>query len=133
MLLGNSTYLIASALLKQRRLIQTKVHFKFCYSVRIKTTHKPSKVAAAQKVFSNVYVIDATCFDECFLFHVVTGRYYFWQKFFVTLRSFQQPFVAFFQTSVLKQVRILRISSPQWSAGNGEVLIPKFQNKAIVY
>ena len=77
-------YLIVFALLKRRRLIQTKVHFKFCYSVRIKTTHKPSKVAAAQKIFSSVYVMDAICFDECVLFHVVTGRHYFWQKFVVT-------------------------------------------------
>ena len=42
-------------------------------------------------------------------------------------------FVDFFKTSVLKEVRILRILSPQCSANNGEVLILKFQNKAIVY
>ena len=36
------------------------------YSVQIETTHKPSKVAAAKNVFSSVYVIDATCLDECF-------------------------------------------------------------------
>ena len=77
LLLVNSTYLIVPALLKQRRLIQTKVHFKSCYSVRIEAAHKPSKVAAAKKLFSSVYVINAICFNECFLFHVVTGRHYF--------------------------------------------------------
>ena len=41
-ILVNSSYLIVSALLKQRRLIQTKEHFKCYYSVRIETTHKPS-------------------------------------------------------------------------------------------
>ena len=46
--------------------MQTKVHFNFFYSVRIETTHKPSKVPAAKFFFSNVYVIDATYFDECF-------------------------------------------------------------------
>ena len=42
-------------------------------------THKPSKEAAAKNFFSSLYVIDATCFeiDECFLFHVTTGRRYF--------------------------------------------------------
>ena len=42
LLLVNSSCLIVSALLKQRRLIQTKVHFKCYYSVQIETTHKPS-------------------------------------------------------------------------------------------
>ena len=30
-----------------------------------------------QKSFSSVYGIGTTCFDECFLFHVMTGRHYF--------------------------------------------------------
>ena len=42
--------MIVSALLKQRRLIQTKVHCTFCYSVR--TAHILSKVSAAKKNFS---------------------------------------------------------------------------------
>ena len=65
---------MVSALLKQRRLIQTKVDVKFCYSVQIEMTYRPLKVAAAaaKKTFSSVYAIDATCFNECFLFHVVT-------------------------------------------------------------
>ena len=78
LLLVNSTYLIVSAPLKQGRPMQTRVHFKFCYSVRIETTHKPSKL------FASVHVIDATWFDECFLFDVVNRRHYFWQKFVVT-------------------------------------------------
>ena len=52
-----------------------------CYSVQIETTRKPSKGAAAKKTKKNktkkngsVYVEDTTCFDECFLFHVVTER-----------------------------------------------------------
>ena len=32
-------------------------------------THKPLKVAVAKIVFSSVYVIGTTCFDECFSFH----------------------------------------------------------------
>ena len=79
--------MVVSALQKQGRLIQTKVHFKFCYSVWIKTTHKPSK-AAAKSFFSSVFVMDATCFDEYFLFHVITGKHYFLQKFVATLRAY---------------------------------------------
>ena len=39
--------------------------------------------------------------------------------------------VAFFETSVLREVRFLRIWFPQCSASNSEVQIPKSQNKAI--
>ena len=43
---------------------------QFFYSVRMKTTFKPSKIAAAKLLFSSVYVIDTTCPDECFFFHI---------------------------------------------------------------
>ena len=45
--------------------------------------HKPLKVAAAKKYFSSVYIFDTTCFDKCFLFHVIIGRYFLY-KFVVT-------------------------------------------------
>ena len=38
---------------------------------------QPLKMAAAKSRFSNVYVIGTTCFDECFLFRVITRRHYF--------------------------------------------------------
>ena len=44
--------------------------------------------------------------------------------------SFNPHIVSFFETSVLKEVRILRIIYPQCSANNGDVLTPKFQNQA---
>ena len=34
----------------ETRLMQTKVHYKFFYSVGTETTHKPSKVAASKNV-----------------------------------------------------------------------------------
>ena len=46
-------------------------------------------------------IINTTCFEECFLFHVITGRYYFSYKLIVTqkfgtnavlLRSLKQVF-----------------------------------------
>ena len=42
-----------------------------------------------------MYVIDATCFDECFLFHVIAGRRYFFSEFVVTVRFFQPPYCRF--------------------------------------
>ena len=38
------------------------------------TTHKPSNVAAATNLFSSVYVIGITCFNECFSFFVINER-----------------------------------------------------------
>ena len=57
----------------------------------IKTIHKPSKVAGTKNFFSSAYVIDATCFDEWFLLHVMP-------------LSLNRYIVAFFETSVLKEV-----------------------------
>ena len=54
------------------------------------TSHKPLKVATAKKSFPSVYMINTTCFDECFLFHVLTGRHYFLYKFIVTQRFGQK-------------------------------------------
>ena len=72
-------------------------------------SHKPLKVTAA-KSFPSVSTIDTTCFNECFLFHVITGRHYFLHKFGTTvmlLRSLKQ------MTNVLKEVGILYPLSPQ--------------------
>ena len=51
-----------------------------------RNVYKPLKVAAAKKSFASVYIIDTTCFDECFLFHTITGRHNFFYKFLVTQR-----------------------------------------------
>ena len=73
---------------------------KFTLSEK-KTSHKPLKVAAAKKSFPSACTTDTTCFDECFLFHVIYERHYFLCKFIVTqrfgtiamlLRSFKQVF-----------------------------------------
>ena len=73
--------------------------------------------------------IDKTCFDECFLFHVINGRRYFFLKVYLYCEIFSTANVAvFFETSVLKEVRILR-----YLHYKSAVLIPKIQNEAIVY
>ena len=59
--------------------------------------HGPSTLKSISPAW---YVIDATCFDELILFHVMTGVPNFFQKFLVTARVFQPPYCRFF----LKQV-----------------------------
>ena len=96
------------------------------YFVRIKTTHKLSKVAAAKNVFIHcVYLIDTTCFDEyCFLFHVITRRHYFYKSLSLLWHFLNRHIVAFFETSVWKEIRILC-----YLHNNSAVLIPNFPKK----
>ena len=81
-----SIYLVFSSRKRQIRLIQIKVYYKFFYSVWKETSHKPLKVTTAKITFPNMYIIDRTCFNLRFLFHVITGRHYFLRKFSSTQR-----------------------------------------------
>ena len=75
--LTNSIYFVFLPLEMQKRLKQTKVWHAFSYFIWKKTSHKPLKLAAAKSLFSSVYIIDTTCFNECFSFYVITRRHYF--------------------------------------------------------
>ena len=81
-----SIYLVFSSRKRQIRLIQIKVYCKFFCSVWKETSHKPLKVTTAKNTFPNMYIIGRTCFDLCFLFHVITGKHYFLRKFSSTQR-----------------------------------------------
>ena len=74
-----------------------------------------------------MYIIDTSSFDECFLFHVITGNITFYTNLSLR-RGLVQPNVgAFFKTIVLKGVRIyLRYLHNNIST----MLMPKVQNKA---
>ena len=48
----------------------------FLYSLVKEMTDKPSNVTVATNIFFIVYVIGMTCFNECFLFYVITERHY---------------------------------------------------------
>ena len=71
--------------------------FLFCLKRNVSQVFDSS---SWKKSFSNVYIIDTTWFDECFWFHVITGRHYFYkcivtQRFGTTtmlLRSLKQVF-----------------------------------------
>ena len=73
LLLMNSIYLLFFFSSLKTHTDQNK---KFCSTRSFtlsekKATHKSSKIAAAKKAF----LIGATCFDESFLFPVITGRH----------------------------------------------------------
>ena len=95
-----STYLIFFSLRMQRRLMQTKVYHEPFYSVWKETSYKALKKAAAKRCKSGVYVIDPICFEECFLFHVISGKHYFLYKFIVTQRLCAIAMLLFWKKSV---------------------------------
>ena len=72
----NRIYLVFSSLEMQRRFMQTKWYYKLFYYVWTETSHKTLKVAAAKYSFLSVYTTDTTCFDDCFLFYVITEKHY---------------------------------------------------------
>ena len=74
-------------------------------------SHKPWNVAALKKYFQSVCFIDTTCFDECFLFHVISGRHFLYK--FIVSQNFGATATAFFGISVLKEVHILCLLSAQ--------------------
>ena len=105
----SSIYFVFLPLEMQKRLELTKAYHSFSYFVWKETIYKPLKVAAAKSLFSSVYVIGTTCFDECFLFYVISGRHYFSWKFIVILILLKRHVAAFFAASVLKEVSTITI------------------------
>ena len=67
----SSIYVSFLPLEMQKWLEQTKIYHAFSYFVWKETTHKPLQVPATKTLFSSVYVIRTTCFDECFLFYAI--------------------------------------------------------------
>ena len=69
-------------------------------------------MAVAKKpLFSGVYIIGATCFDELFLFYVITGRHCFSWKFVVTPKPLKCHVTAFFEASASKKSAFYVIST----------------------
>ena len=62
----------------QRRLMQTKVYYKLSLFSLNTSVSQTFKVAAAKTFFPSVFIIDTTCFDECFSFHVITANSIFY-------------------------------------------------------
>ena len=106
----DSICLVVCSLEMQRKLILTKVHYKFLFSVSKETTHKPSKVKKklAKNFSSSVHVIDTDLLRSMLFIPFDNWKSILFVKVF---RYFSRHIVAFFETSILKEVRILRIST----------------------
>ena len=73
----NSVYLVFLPLENAKKTQTDQSMLRVSLLCLKKTTHKPIKVAAAKNLFSSRYVFGSTYFDECFLFHMITGKQYF--------------------------------------------------------
>ena len=89
-----------------------------------KATHKSSKIAAAKKAF----LIGATCFDESFLFSVITGRHWKFSKVYC-YSEFLLPLCCCFLTNKRFE-RGPYFTSVFYVISTMSV---QFQNKAVVY
>ena len=109
--------------IQKNKFISLKL-YSFCplFSVNAKKTHSNrsilhvlllskkkrlknlQKQQLQKKFFSSMCVAGTTFFNECFLFHVITGRHLFYRypEVFFNLHA-----VALFETSVLKEVCVL--------------------------
>ena len=105
--LTSSIYLAFFPPETQRKLKQTKVYHALFHYVWNEATHKSLKVAALKTRFPSVYVIGKTCFNECFLLHVITRRHYFHESLSFLWVNFNRHADAFVEASVLKEVHIL--------------------------
>ena len=93
-------------------------------------THKPLKIAAGKNIFSSVYVIDITCFGECFLFHVITGKHCFYKSFSLTWGLFQPSYCCVLWNNCFKRSSYFAL---QYLHNNTRNLIPRLQNKSVVH
>ena len=124
--LTSSIYLVVLPLEMQRRLKQTKVYHMFFYFFRKETIHKPLKVAAANTLFFNVYVIGIQLASMNMFYSMWWLENITFHKILLLLwEFFNRPVVGFFEASVLKEIRTLCV----FSKITVRLLIPKFQNK----
>ena len=107
--------------------MKTNLYYKFIYSFSKEKTRKTSNVAAVKNFFSSVYAVGTTCFDEGFIPYD-KWKIFFFIKVYCYLKVFLNThIVTFFEASILKELSILRFLH-----NNSAMLIPKFQNKAVV-
>ena len=63
----------------------------FPYPVLKEASYKPLKIAAAKKSFTSVFIIDTTCFVECFSCHVITANSIFYTNLLLPRGLVQPP------------------------------------------
>ena len=74
-------------------------------------THRALRKAAPKSLFSSVYAIGKTRFDECFLLHVITARHYFHKSLSSLWGNFKDHVDAFVETSALNKDCVLCVIS----------------------
>ena len=122
--------MVFSSLKTRRTLIQTKVYYRFFYSIRKETTHKLWKVISSKNLFFGLYVIATACFDKCFLFHMTTGRhclfFYFLKVSCYAEVLFNRHVFPFFKTSDMKEVSVLFFICTVY---NANTKLPKWRSR----
>ena len=119
--------MVFSFLEMQIRLTETNLYYKYLCSVWKEMTSKPLKIAASKIIFFSVYLTGKTCFDECFLFHMITGGH-----FFIKVCRYSERFFNAMLLCSLKQVFWKQsIFYAQYPTNNIIKLRPKDKNKAI--
>ena len=91
LLLRNSIYLIFLSVEIQSRLVQTKLYYQIFSLCLKRNVSQTSKIATAKNLFPSVYVIGEGCFYECFLFHVIIWRHYFYTNLSLPRVFLQSP------------------------------------------
>ena len=115
----------------QRRLVKTKVYYILYYSVWKEAFHKPLRVAAAKKSFPSVYIIDTTCFHECFLSNVINARHLLY-KFIIITQKFRE--IAMLMCSLKKVFWRKSAFHIRYLYNNiTMLLIPKVHNKVSTF
>ena len=87
----NSIFLVFPSWKMQRRLIQTKLCYKLSLSSLKRSVLQTFKIAAAKKSFTSVFIIDTTCFVECFSCHVITANSIFYTNLLLPRGLVQPP------------------------------------------
>ena len=122
----SSNYLVFSSLEMQVRLKQPKKNYKFFYCLKINISKTFKKWQLQKTSFPRVYITDATCFDECFFFHVITEMHFSYK--FIVTRCFCATAMLL---RSLKQVLLKSAFYIRYLHNNITVLqIPKARNKA---
>ena len=93
------------------------------------------KSISSKILFSSVYVIGITCFHECFLIHVITGRYYYLYDPIVTLRFSSTSMLLRFLKKVFwnMEIYIFMFERSPYFKSIISPMIPKVKIKDDVY
>ena len=95
-------------------------------------SQKPLIVAAAKKSFPSVFIVDTTCFDECFLLYVTTGNSTFYTNLMLPRSLVPPPCCcilwnksAFYVTYLHNNIKMMLIAKIQIKASTFQIFWKK--------